>query len=180
MIALPVDPSSMVAAVRTPSTATRARSDSLARLVAMRDSAAAVDRHFQSEREALNRESLSLDSAERRSVDYARRFDAFRRRALAAESSRSIRDRLRARAAPLAARFRGEITSTTGVTPLRSSIDTLSVAGRRAVIEQTRADTVRLQLADGVWWLGVASKGATPWFWSRVSVPAMTVVTLKR
>ncbi|HEX2778293.1 MAG TPA: hypothetical protein VHM30_02270 [Gemmatimonadaceae bacterium] len=63
----------------------------------MRDSAAALDTRYQSERAALNAESRALDSLDRRSADHARRFDAWRRRARAADSLRIARDRLRSR-----------------------------------------------------------------------------------
>lgn len=61
------------------------------------DSAAALDRRWQSERAALNSESRALDTLDRRGADYARRFDAWRVRARAADSIRVARDKLRAR-----------------------------------------------------------------------------------
>jgi hypothetical protein len=75
--------------------AARPPADSAAR--ALGDSAAALDARFQAERTALNAESRRLDSLDRRSADYARRFDAWRLRARAADSLRIARDRLRAR-----------------------------------------------------------------------------------
>lgn len=64
---------------------------------ALVDSLAALDARWQRERAALNEESRSLDSLDRHSAEYARRFDAWRRRARAADSLRVARDRLRAR-----------------------------------------------------------------------------------
>ena len=64
------------------------------------DSAARLDVRFQREREAINRDVLAMRDADRRSPDYARRFDEIRRRTIAAESLRAARDRLRRQAAP--------------------------------------------------------------------------------
>ena len=64
------------------------------------DSAASLDARWQRERAALNDESRALDTLDRYSADYARRFDAWRSRARAADSLRVSRDRLRARLAP--------------------------------------------------------------------------------
>ncbi|HWE41802.1 MAG TPA: hypothetical protein VG432_04810 [Gemmatimonadaceae bacterium] len=61
------------------------------------DSVAALDARFQQERTALNAESRAMQSGDRRSPGYAQRFDAWRRRALAADSIRALRDKLRAR-----------------------------------------------------------------------------------
>ena len=66
------------------------------------DSAAALDARFQSLRDSLNRESRALDPLDRRSADYARRFDAWRAHARTADSLRVARDRLRTRLARLA------------------------------------------------------------------------------
>ena len=66
------------------------------------DSIAALDARFQAARDSLNRESRALDTLDRRSADYARRFDAWRARARAADSLRTARDRLRLRLARLA------------------------------------------------------------------------------
>ena len=67
---------------------------------ALEDSAAALDASFQQERDALNAEARALDSLDRRSPEYGRRFTAWRLRAIAAESLRARRDRLRTRVVP--------------------------------------------------------------------------------
>ena len=64
------------------------------------DSASRLDARFQREREAINRDVIAMRGADRRSPDYARRFDEIRRRTIAAESLRAARDRLRRQAAP--------------------------------------------------------------------------------
>ncbi|HEX8848027.1 MAG TPA: hypothetical protein VF761_00675 [Gemmatimonadaceae bacterium] len=64
------------------------------------DSVASLDGRWQRERDALNAESRALDTLDRYSADYARRFDAWRSRARAADSLRVARDRLRRRVAP--------------------------------------------------------------------------------
>lgn len=60
------------------------------------DSIAALDARFQQERAALNAEALALRSRDRHSPEYAKRFDAWHRRAVAADSIRALRDRMRA------------------------------------------------------------------------------------
>jgi hypothetical protein len=75
--------------------------DSTSPAARLRDSAAALDVRFQRARDSLNRDSRALDTLDRRSADYARRFDAWRARARTADSLRAARDRLRARLARL-------------------------------------------------------------------------------
>ena len=72
--------------------------DSMRRAAAIEDSARALDTRFQAEREAINRDAAALDG-DRRSAEYARRWEALRRRTTAAESLRTERDRMRRRAA---------------------------------------------------------------------------------
>jgi hypothetical protein len=64
---------------------------------AVADSIAALDASFQEQRASLNAEARDLGSADRRSPEYRRRFEDWHRRAIAAESLRAGRDRLRAR-----------------------------------------------------------------------------------
>jgi len=179
VIALPIDPASLRSATTSPAGSSRRHSDSLLRLVALRDSAAMIDERFQSERDTLNRESRALDRVDRRSADYARRFDAFRRRAHAAESLRVTRDRLRGRVAALGNGLSGGAASMVRETnTLRANIDTVSAMGRKTVVGRTRGDTVRLRLADGTWWIGVSETGTLPGRWTRVEMPhaGVTVV----
>lgn len=76
--------------------------DSASPAALLSDSAASLDARFQILRDSLNRESRALDALDRRTADYARRFDAWRVRARTADSLRIARDRLRARIARLA------------------------------------------------------------------------------
>jgi hypothetical protein len=71
--------------------------DSMRRAAAIDDSARAIDARFQAEREAINRDAAAL-TGDRRSPEYARRWEALRRRTTAAESLRAERDRMRRRA----------------------------------------------------------------------------------
>ena len=181
VIALPIDPASLHSPIGSPARISPRQSDSVARLAAMRDSAAMYDARFQSERDALNRESRALDRVDRRTAEYAQRFDTFRRRALAAESLRFSRDRFRDRIAPLAERLSGGAALMAAAeTSLRSVIDTLSVSGRKAVVGRTRSDTVRLRLGDGTWWIGVSNAGMLPGPWTRVEMPDAGVMVLKQ
>jgi hypothetical protein len=179
VIALPIDPASLRSETSSATGNSRRHSDSLSRLVALRDSAVLVDERYQSERDTLNRESRALDRVDRKSADYARRFDAFRRRALAAESLRVTRDRLRDRGARHAARL---VSSAAIITrdenTLRSYVDTIAAIGRKMVVGQPRNDTVRLPLAEGVWWIGVTDGGALPGRWTRVETPHTGVIVL--
>ena len=66
---------------------------------ALADSAHLLDTLFQREREALNRAVFELQEADRRTRDYARRYDALVRRIHDAERLRADRDQARARLA---------------------------------------------------------------------------------
>ena len=172
VIALPIDPASLQSATSSAATFSRPHADSLSRLVALRDSAVLVDKRYQSERDTLNGESRALDQVDRKSAHYARTFDAFRRRSLAAESLRVTRDRLLDRGARYASRLSaGAALMARDENTLRSSIDTMAAGGRRMVVGQTRNDSIRLLLADGTWWIGVAGGGALPSRWTRVEIP---------
>ena len=172
VIALPIDPVSIQRATSSPSGISRRHSDSLSRLVALRDSAVLVDERYQSERDTLNRESRALDRLDRKSADHARRYDAFRRRALAADSLRVTRDRLHDLGARYAAGLSGSAAlMTREQNRLGSYVDTMAANGKRMVVGKTRNDTVRLRLADGMWWIGVAGSGAPPSRWTRVAIP---------
>jgi hypothetical protein len=179
VIALPVDPTSLHLPIGSAGGISPRQSDSVARLVAMRDSAAMYDARFQSERDTLNRESRALDRVDRRAAEYARRFDTFRRRALAAESLRIARDRFRNRIAPLAERLSGgAATFAAAERSFRSVVDTVSATGRRTVVGRTRGDTVRLRLADGTWWIGASDAGMLPGRWTRVEMPHAGVMEI--
>lgn len=97
VVTLPADPATLGASPRP------AAASSPAGLAA--DSAARLDALFQERRTAVNRDARALDGSglDRRSADYAARYDELRRRTVAAESLRAARDAQRARAAKLGA-----------------------------------------------------------------------------
>ena len=180
VIALPIDPASLHSPIGPAAGISPRQSDSVARLAAMRDSAAMYDERFQSERDTLNRESRALDRVDRRAAEYALRFDTFRRRALAAESLRIARDRFRDRIAPLAERLSGGVAAVAAESSLRSIVDSVTATGRRTVVGRTRSDTARLLLADGTWWVGVARTGALPARWTRIQMPYAGVLAVSQ
>jgi hypothetical protein len=181
VIALPIDPASLHRPIDSAAGISPRQADSVARLAAMRDSAAMYDARFQSERDTLNRESRALDRVDRRAAEYARRFDTFRRRALAAESLRIARDRFRDRIPPLAERLSGGAAPMAAAeSSFRSVVDTVSASGRRTVVGRTRSDTVRLRLAEGSWWIGASDAGVLPGRWTRVEMPHAGVMVIKQ
>ncbi|HEU4563747.1 MAG TPA: hypothetical protein VFS05_03820 [Gemmatimonadaceae bacterium] len=77
------------------------RGDSIRTLLALRDSAATLESRFALIRDSANAQAMALRSLDRRSADYARRFDEWSRLAARADSVRQLRDRARARAQKL-------------------------------------------------------------------------------
>ena len=146
----------------------RAHVDSITRFHFAADSASALDDAFQRERTALNTEAAALAAADRRAVDYARRFDAFSPRRQAAEHMRADRDRQRARAAALAARL-----PTTSLRTEGAAVGTPTPSAGRSTPDSTRyaAPATRpgttLALPAGTWWVGLATPGAVP----RTTIP---------
>jgi hypothetical protein len=179
VIAIPVDPASLRLPTAAVTSSSRARTDSLSRLASLSDSVQLADERFQAMRDSLNVESRSMERLDRHTAEYASRYDIFRRRTTQAESIRVARDRARQRLAPLAAR----ISASGGMSAeeestLRSSIDALSVQGRRAVSVKSQRDTVRLALGDGTWWIGVGANGHLPRLWTRVVTPTSSALVI--
>jgi hypothetical protein len=177
VIAVPVDPASLL---RDVSSAPRQPSASDSLLVALQYSVTALDRRFQSAREALNRETLSLGAIDRRTVEYHTRFDAFRKREIAAESLRTMRDRLRERVSPMEARAATKRSGLGANSVTRLVIDTVSNGMRHTLIASADRDTIVMSLPHGLWWLGVAGRGSVPTTWVRAEIPAGTLVDLSR
>ena len=153
VVALPIDPASL--------RSSKARPDAQPAGAAAADSVAALDARFQRERIAVNAEAVALQSGDRRSAEYSKRFDAWHRRAVAADSMRALRDKLRARsrlsAIPAA---KGE--STLRATMLRAT----APDGRAPVVRRLAGgDSVTLDLSRGEWWVGVADVGGVPSNW---------------
>ena len=88
-----------------PSPDDAAPSGPVALATAAADSAARLDARFQELRAALNRDAAALDAGplDRRSPEYAGRYDEIRRRTAVAESLRAARDAQRKRARTLGA-----------------------------------------------------------------------------
>ncbi len=174
VLALPVDP----ATLREPDRSARggAANDTLARLRALGDSVALLDAHFQAERGALNAEARSMHALDRRTPSYARRFDTFRTRAIAADSLRARRDRLRRREAAQRERLAHLLPSASEQRDAHGRHwDKLLTAGdgsrttRSATVSSTRTS---ISLPPGRWWLGIAPAGGVPATYRALTVSA--------
>ena len=160
VIASPVDPRSLRTAVSPPS-ATPAVAGSIARYYAASDSADSLDVAFRSARDSLNREAQELARADRRTPEYATRFDAFMARVALARRTREARDRARRRATSLRAQRGPDAPDAArrNVAPaarLRAAIDSAATANGRPVIrEMLRDRRATLAVTPGIWWLAV-------------------------
>jgi hypothetical protein len=157
VVALPVDPASLRSSTPRP--------DSITPPANAADSIAALDARFQQERTALNAEAVALQPGDRRSPGYSQRFEAWRRRAVAADSLRALRDRLRARlrrpATPVT-----KAESTIRAKLLRAT----SADGRTPRVRPLAGgDSVSLDLSRGDWWVGIGDAGGVPSDWVRAT-----------
>ena len=110
-----------------------------------------------------------MAGGDRRSTDYARRFDDVHRRTIAAESLRSLRDQLRRRASTL--RPVGVIDSpSAGVA--RDRLLAASHGARRARTLRIGRAPVTVRLPRGTWWIGVADSADIPTSFARVELRA--------
>jgi hypothetical protein len=166
VLALPVAPQSLVRPMQPPSEHPAPLADSLARHAALTDSAASLDSRFQREREALNREVATLDSADRRTTTYAESYENHRRRVLAAERLRDARDAMRERLQELAQLLDPHLPS-----PERQAADRAAQRERmlgatddvrRAITAPVLQGRAELSLAPGAWWIGVSSGHLPP------------------
>ena len=157
VIALPIDPASLRPAP--------ARPRSGAAVSTHADSVAALDARFQEERTALNAEARTLEVADRRSAEYSGRFDAWHRRAIAADSLRVRRDKLRARA------LRSPDLAVHAESTLRATfIKARSSDGRAPLVRMLAGgDSVSFDLSTGDWWVGAAVPGYIPSNWQRAT-----------
>ena len=160
VIASPVDPRSLRTAISPPS-ATPAVARSIARYYAASDSADSLDAAFRAARDSLDREAQELARADRRTPEYARRFDAFMARVALARHTREARDRARRRAMTLRAQLGPDAPDAgrRNVDPearLRAALDSAATANGRPVIRETLRDRqATLAVAPGIWWLAV-------------------------
>jgi hypothetical protein len=159
VLALPFDPAALLARHEAPQPALPdgPRGDSLRSFGALRDSASALDAAFQRERAALHRDAAAMRAMDRLSSAYAERFDQWTRRAAAADSLRSARDRLRRRMATLRARLGDALPAEepeNDVSLTRTSVDSASRAGRHTVAASpAMRGSATLELATGRWWI---------------------------
>ena len=130
-------------------------------VIALDDSARRLDEAFQSARDEINRETISLRRIDRRTPEYARAYADLQRRIAAAERLRSARDSLRA------SRTGAEAPSRVGADPSPTSLtaeeaaDQLRRGGGRVVRGTTDRGAATLRLAGGTWWIaGADSTGA--------------------
>ena len=151
--------------------------DSVARLRALDDSAASLEMRFRDLRAALTSDVADIDTMDRRSQEYATRYDAIVRRTRDAEQVRTDRDSTRARAERLRARL-GPRAEPAGGTPATrvASADTRDEP--RSERRRVRGRSVTLSLAPGNWWIGVARAGGTPLRYDSVTVRQGTTDTL--
>jgi hypothetical protein len=157
VIAVPFDPVSLI----MPAAADGPRADSLRELHAIADTVQRDSERFGREREAINREVLTLRGADRTTPDYARQHHALTRRIAAAESVRAVREERRSMLNALA--------ESLGVPPPGSPeaswlpwarVDSASRVERRdPVATDAAGDTVVLRLPPGRWWVALGVHG---------------------
>lgn len=153
VIASPVDPRPFFRR----SSANSAESDLLARYYAAADSADALDGRFQREREALHGDAAALTGADRRTDDYARRYQAYMARAEQARTLRAARDRARTRSAQLREEMRrAGVTVAPPNEPGSDQLDRAARAAGRRIVRSTLTERVAsLALEPGTWWIGI-------------------------
>jgi hypothetical protein len=164
VIASPIDPRALRAAA-SPQSRPGPLAKSVARYYAVADSADSLDRAFQRERDALNRDARRLAQADRRAHAYAPDYDAFMSRVAMATRTREARDRARRRAASLRAQLGAHAPELSRRHPdpvvrLHAALDSAARARglqvERALLRNRRAT---LDLEPGVWWLAVEHDG---------------------
>jgi hypothetical protein len=164
VIASPVDPRAFRAAAASAS-APDALAKSIARYYALADSADSLDRAFQRERDALNRDARRLVGADRRASSYARDYDALMSRVGVATRTREARDRARRRAATLRAQLGSHAPDPSrrqGVPgiDLHAALDSAARAqGQQVKRVVLRDHQATLDLEPGVWWIAVEHDG---------------------
>lgn len=155
VVALPFDP----AALPAPAPAALPdgpRGDSVRLALARRDSALHADAAWQDARTTANDAARALASLDRRTPEYARRFDAWRQLADDAESLRARRDALSERLTRLSQRLGDDARhlDATPATRSRQAADSAASAMGREIAEATlQGGTATLELSDGEWWL---------------------------
>jgi hypothetical protein len=158
VVALPMSP----ARASVAATLDGAPPDSHARLRVLEDSATRFDGRFQRLRDSLNTDVRALDTADRRTPAYARRYAEIRRRTMIADSIRTRRDAVRSQATELRTKLSAEVARSPRPTPNAREIPLTDASGRRVRRERMTAPNVTLSLEPGPWWIGVASPDSEP------------------
>jgi hypothetical protein len=171
---LPVDPATLAAGEAPRKSA--AQADSIATLSTLEDSSAKLDASFLELRNELNAESEALARGDRRSSEYAKRYDEFRPRASRAESLRAARDKLLEKAALYRRALATVLPDSARLVKLsqeaRRRIDDAESEGRRARSGRITDRRVSVSLEPGEWWVGVGEADRRPLRFERVSVAA--------
>ena len=168
VVIVPADPDALLVPPTLASPLSPAHADSVTRWRALTDSASVLDRRFQKERDAINREARAMEGGDRRSIGYVRRYDALQVRTVAAESLRTTRDRVRQRAA--ARRPSGVAAPSPAAA--RARLLAATDGERRARTLRPGRGSVSLRLAPGAWWIGVADPGDVPPSFTRITLRA--------
>jgi hypothetical protein len=172
VVIAPIDPALALAA--RDRRQTPAQADSLRKLHALEDSAAKLDGTFQKLRDSLNAAAAEISKLDRRSEEYARRFDEFQPRAARAENLRNQRIRTTALAAEMRTRLLHLVPDSARIrraaVAARQRLVALSDGARRTRVLAVRSDTLVVQLPHGDWWVGVTWNGLLPASFRRITL----------
>lgn len=161
VVALPFDPAELPIVPAEPIPEGR-HGDSVRLALARHDSATRAAAAFERARMAANEAATELASGDRRSPEYARRFDSWKRLADSAESLRTTRDRLRQRLTALLNRLgpaAPDLDANGDRVRSREAADSMArVIGREPVFSTIRNGEARLVLPPGEWWLARTSE----------------------
>jgi hypothetical protein len=171
---VPTDPAPLRPALVPPTSP--AQADSLHTLTSLDDSATTLDSNFQRARRSLNTEAAEMASMDRRSGNYATRYESFRRRAAAADSIRTARDKISSRAAAMRHALAPLLPDSARITQhaadysatLRSA--TAGERSTRVVAAPAGEGPVMVTLLPGDWWIGLAYQSLAPPRFTKVNV----------
>jgi hypothetical protein len=168
---VPVDPAPLlppIAAERSP-----AERDTLELLASLADSARALDTEFAEAREDLNAEAAALANLDRRTSEYADRYDDLKPLTLRAESLLQERDAIRAREVALRSAAlhllptESQLRSQSELA--RAALLSASSESRSTVVRSVTGNTVTVKLTAGEWWIGASSQGGIPMTYNRIT-----------
>ena len=174
IILVPSDPATLLPA-DAPSLS-NAQADSLRLLKTLDDSSQSLIDQFSKLREELNAEANSLSALDRRSKQYAQRYDEFRPRFAQAETLRASRDKIRARAGSLRAALSRLLPDSARVQRAaresRQRIESVRTTAGTTKIIAVSGTATNVALGNGSWWIGVAHAGLLPRRFVKVDVGA--------